>query len=138
MTVLSSFVTTALTLATATLLTAGCVKTASQEHIGMLEAGDKLMDGDKSYYDEFELKLRAKTKVEITLISEDFDTYVIVSPPDSSPQRDNDDCDDNDPARGSCLSFVTHTAGVYTVVANSYAAGETGRYQLRISTSPAK
>lgn len=132
---LSSLIPASLALCAVTVLATGCEKSTSEEHIGTLEAGDNIMDGDKSYYDEFDIRLREGTKVDITLVSEDFDTYLIVAPPDTSPQRDNDDCDENEPARGSCLSFVAHKTGTYTVVANSYEAGSTGNYKLRISTS---
>lgn len=72
--------------------------------------------------------------VSATLVSDHFDTYLLAIPPDGSQQRENDDCDMTDSAKGSCLDFIAHVGGKWQFVANSYTADESGVYRMTVQS----
>ena len=102
---------------------------------GTLEEGDTVRDDDGSFEDRFTISIDAQKTVTITMVAQDaaFDTYLIVGDPDGNEMGQNDDCTEGKPEIGSCVTFMTTKKGVYTVLANSYDAGQTGNYDVNIT-----
>lgn len=117
------------------LMLAGCSnanKPVKETFEAALSSSDETMDEDGSYYRPHTIKIPKGHEVSVTLRSEDFDTYLIAIPPDGTLQRENDDCDPDDPEKGSCLNFVAHVGGDWQIVANSYDGGEVGLYRMTV------
>ncbi|MBN1436094.1 MAG: PPC domain-containing protein [Sedimentisphaerales bacterium] len=112
-----------------TLLAVGLLSSAGLAEVrhGRLEDGDAIAD-DGSYYDEYTFSARRGSSIEILLTSNDFDTYLIVISPSGETMED----DDGGGGTNSGLLFEAEESGEFTVVANSYAAGATGRYDLQV------
>ena len=84
---------------------------------------------DGSYVDRYQLTLSGSTAVQIDLTSTAFDTYLIVTNATGTVVAYDDD------GGGGLNSLISATlaAGVYTIAATSYSAGETGAYTLSIT-----
>lgn len=94
---------------------------------GRLEAGDtQLRTGE--FFDSHPIAGRAGQTVTVSMESLQFDTYLIVQGPNGY-QQDNDDFG---ATTNSQLEITFPADGTYTVLATSYAAGQTGEYLLRI------
>jgi len=103
---------------------------AAQQHAGTLAQGDaQLQSGE--FIDTFPLQGVAGQQVEISLASQQFDTYVAISGPNGFQEYNDDDTANN--TRNSRLLVTLPANGEYTVHVTSYAAGETGAYQLNIA-----
>jgi hypothetical protein len=98
--------------------------------MGTLADGDAQLTGGE-YYDVHELHGRAGDRIEISLTSTDFDPYVILSGHGLTLEND----DSGDGSLNSALSATLPADGVYSVLVTSYAAGETGAWELRITPS---
>lgn len=95
---------------------------------GSLAQGDgQLQSGE--FRDEFPIDLPAGAHVQLRAHSSQFDTYLIMQPPQGE-QQDNDDASQGN--TDSALEFVATTAGTYRVLVTSYRPGETGAYELTI------
>jgi hypothetical protein len=94
---------------------------------GALAAGDQtLRDGE--YADGYTFEGRPGQHVRLDVSSSEFDTYLILNGPGGFHQEN----DDVEGAAGhSVIEADLTEAGTYTVIVTSYAAGETGRYDLR-------
>ncbi|WP_228126799.1 pre-peptidase C-terminal domain-containing protein [Candidatus Viadribacter manganicus] len=103
---------------------------AAQQLAGELAPGDQQL-GSGEYLDTFPLQGVAGQQVEITLSSQQFDTYVAISGPGGFQQYNDDDTENN--TRNSRLVATLPANGEYTVHVTSYAAGETGAYQLNVA-----
>ncbi len=101
------------------------VRAASGTHAGALDAGDCRIDGD-SFADYYALKLASASDVRIELASDDFTTYLLL-------WNDDGQSIEEDGGGGDARIARRLGAGLYLVAANSYDAGETGRYTLRVS-----
>lgn len=116
---------------------AGCQCTRESQltrtYSGTLTA-DLPVQNDGTHYETYTRRLPANAWIGVTLVSPDFDTYLIVQPPGGGPQLDNDDCDPSDSSRGSCVSFITEKRGTWTFVVNTHDRGETGDYTLSVET----
>jgi CHAT domain-containing protein len=97
------------------------------EITGSLDAGDRTLS-DNSYYDAYTFSGDAGMAVIIEMHSAEFDTYLILLDGESNPVTYNDDSD----GTNSRIAVTLETTDTYTVIANSYAAGETGSYRLTI------
>ncbi len=98
---------------------------------GTLDSDDPKLLTDGTYYEEHELELEEGQTVELTLTSDDFDAYLIVHSPDGEVLSD----DDGAGGMNSRLLIFADAEGTWRVFANTYEAGETGDYELTISTS---
>jgi len=87
---------------------------------------DKLDTGE--FADPYPLELIEGQAVELTMTSDDFDTYLMVQPPEGD-SIENDDVSPSD--FNSRLVFVAPKTGTYTVVATSSMADEAGTYHVR-------
>lgn len=101
---------------------------------GDLRQGDgQLQQGE--YYDAYTLRGRRGQQLEITMQSGAFDTYVAIVGPDEFGAYNDDDVDAG--GTDSRMLVTLPRDGDYTVVATSYAGGETGAYQLRVAETTA-
>ncbi|MEZ5960419.1 MAG: caspase family protein [Hyphomonadaceae bacterium] len=107
---------------------------AAQQLSGELAQGDtQLQSGE--FIDTYPLQGVAGQRVEISLASQQFDTYVAISGPNGFQEYNDDDTANN--TRNSRLVVTLPANGEYTVHVTSYAAGETGAYQLNIAPGQA-
>ena len=104
----------------------------AQNLTGELAQGDtQLQSGE--FIDTYPLQGVAGQRVEISLASQQFDTYVAISGPNGFQEYNDDDTANN--TRNSRLVTTLPANGEYTVHVTSYAAGEVGAYQLSIAPS---
>jgi hypothetical protein len=103
---------------------------ATQNYRGQLDTGDDRLDGD--YYDTYDFYGNAGDSVVIDLFSSSFDTYLILMAP-SGADTQNDDY--NESLDHSRIEEVLTETGTWTVFVTSYESGETGAYELSITTS---
>lgn len=80
------------------------------------------------YLDRYVFEGRRGLPVTIDLSSEDFDSYLILR----SPSGVQEDIDDTGESFDSRYARVLEEDGLYTILATSYAPGETGRYRLAL------
>jgi hypothetical protein len=105
-----------------------------QQLTGELAQGDtQLQSGE--FVDTFPLQGIAGQQVELSLSSQQFDTYVAISGPNGFSQYNDDDTERG--VRDSRLVVTLPETGEYTVHVTSYAAGEVGAYQLSIGQGQA-
>jgi hypothetical protein len=95
---------------------------------GRLASGDRTLSSGE-YADEYTFDGRRGQRVTLDLRSNEFDTYLILRPPQGD-QTDNDDHEGD--AHRSLISLDLPMDGTYRVTVTSYKSGETGAYDLRI------
>ncbi len=105
---------------------------AAQQLAGTLAQGDTTLNSGE-FADTYPLQGVAGQQIEISLNSQQFDTYVAISGPGGFQQYNDDDTENN--SRNSRLVATLPANGEYTIHVTSYAAGETGAYQLNIAPS---
>ena len=84
--------------------------------------------GDGSSADLYRLTLTAPRSVQIDMTSTAVDSYLVLFDVAGSPLDEDDDGGGGSNAR----IVISLTAGTYVIAANSWSAGETGSYQLRV------
>jgi len=99
---------------------------------GTLTAGDNTLQSGE-YVDIYDFQGQPGQHVVIDLTSDEFDTYVILKDP-AGEQEENDD---EDRPGHSRLEVDLTELGSYRVMVTSYEVGETGPYELSISTGTA-
>lgn len=105
-----------------------------QQFAGELTQGDaQLQSGE--FTDTYPLQGVAGQVVEISLTSSQFDTYVAISGPNGFGEFNDDDVERG--TRNSRLVTTLPASGAYTIHVTSYAAGESGAYQLNIGPAQA-
>ena len=93
------------------------------------DTSDILPDG--SFFNSYVFEGRQGQRIEIEMISEDIDSYLILlSEDDDSLHLEDDDSAGEFNAR---LEATLPEDGSYIIIANSFAQGEQGRYNLRLS-----
>ncbi|MEZ6235215.1 MAG: pre-peptidase C-terminal domain-containing protein [Phycisphaerales bacterium] len=97
---------------------------------GSLRRGDNELEGSGEYFDEYTFRAEAGQHVVVRMNSDDFDTYLIVIPPEGE-QLDNDDF--NGSTQVSFVEATATTAGQWRVLCTSYEAGETGDYSVSMA-----
>jgi len=97
---------------------------------GALAQGDETLESGE-FIDRFSFTGRRGQSVTIDMASAAIDSYLIVRAP-SGAQEDNDDANG---ARNSQVQWTLPEDGTYSVIATSYAPGETGAYTVRFATS---
>ncbi len=129
-------ITPAATCAVSIALPSRSVAQTTVEPIAPLEIEGKLNSSsqvlsDGSFYNVHTFEGQAGQNVRIEMESEVFDTYLILLASDGSRLAENDDA-----VRTNSRIIVTlPTTGTYRLLANSYAAGETGNYSLTIRSA---
>ncbi len=99
---------------------------------GRLAAGDDTLRSGE-YVDIYDIQGQPGQHAVIDLTSDEFDTYVILKDP-AGEQEENDDADRPGHSR---LEVDLTELGSYRVMVTSYEVGETGAYELSISTGAA-
>src|SRR5690606_37220974 len=99
---------------------------------GMLTETDA-MAPDNSYYDAYRLTLLADEKLIITMLSNDFDSFLMIGRHHDGEDfelltSDDDSLSDNH----AKVEWTAPEDGVYEIRANAYSAGQFGAYALRV------
>jgi hypothetical protein len=104
---------------------------------GTLKRGDETLSTGE-YYDTYDFTGSPGQRLHIELVSSDFDTYVILVPPNGDQQENDDD----DSTSRSVIDAQLDSYGSYRVIVTSYEVGETGDYVLtiepRTASAPAR
>ncbi|MEM0978685.1 MAG: tetratricopeptide repeat protein [Cyanobacteria bacterium P01_H01_bin.58] len=94
---------------------------------GTLDVNSEVLEQDGTYYNVHTFEGQAGQAVEIQLMSDEFDTYLLLQSPEGTLLSQNDDGPEGTNSR--IVVFLPIT-GTYTILANTYAAGETGQYTV--------
>ncbi len=98
---------------------------------GSLSSGDATLDSGE-YRDLIAFDGQAGQSVAVDMTSSDFDTYLALLTPDDETLQ-NDDYEGS--TSRSRIELTLPSSGRYVIIATSYAAGETGTYQVSLSSS---
>ncbi len=110
---------------------AGSGKDGGQSYSGRLEKGDEQLSS-KEYYDVYSFQASAGEEVAVDLRSNDFDPFLILLSPS---ERDTQNDDYENSSSHSRIEKVLDESGEWTVMVTSYEPGETGAYNVTITTS---
>jgi uncharacterized protein YfaP (DUF2135 family) len=115
-----------------------CAQSPSRVETGTLSSTDSKLDNGE-FYDRFSIEGRRGQLFTIDLRSSDFDTFLQLHATDEFGEINDDqpwfnDDFENDKSH-SRLEVELPADGTYVILVTSYEAGETGRYELAISTS---
>lgn len=94
---------------------------------GSLTTNDCIL-GDGSYADFYSFRVSGSSQVTITMRSTQVDSYLLLLSTSGALL----DSDDDSLGSGNSLIETTLSAGTYVIAANSFDAGETGSYTLRV------
>ena len=97
---------------------------------GRLEDGDLQLDAGE-YGDVYVFDGSVGQNISVEMVSPDFDTYLVLVPPDGG-QIDNDDHEGS--TDRSRIDVTLRESGRFRIVATSYQAGETGSYEVMLSS----
>ncbi len=98
---------------------------------GALGDDSNILEFDGSFFNAYTFRAMAGQRLAIDMMSDEIDAYLILIDPNGQDIAQNDDGGEGTNAR---LVTVAPLAGTYTVLANSYSAGEAGEYELRVAT----
>jgi S1-C subfamily serine protease len=100
--------------------------------VGRLDSGSNVLP-DGSYFNPYIFEGQAGQTIEIEMVSTDVDPYLILL----SPEQDNFFIEDDDSAGNynARLRAQLPYTGSYIILANAFARGESGDYQLRLRNS---
>lgn len=115
--------------ALAVLLLTTATPTVAQTHTGTLASGDATLD-EGEFVDAYRFEAQVGQRFVVTMTSDDFDTYLVLHSP-TGQITENDDA-----GPGSLIEMIASEAGTWKVEATSYAAGETGAYEVVIEAGP--
>ncbi|RZJ16620.1 MAG: peptidase [Brevundimonas sp.] len=102
---------------------------------GTLGVGDSMAE-DGSYYEAYRLHAKKDEKLNLTLVSNDFDAYVSIGRIDDGDYTQLEADDDGLSDTHARLEWTAPEDGEYEVRAGSFAQGETGAYALMIDRKP--
>ncbi|MEA5449469.1 tetratricopeptide repeat protein [Leptolyngbya sp. CCNP1308] len=94
---------------------------------GQLDENSEILEDDGSYFNVHTFEGKAGEFIIIELVSEAFDTYLLLRGPDGQTIAQDDD---GNGGTNSRIVVTLPTTGTYQMVANSYTVGATGRYTL--------
>ncbi|MDB9313906.1 tetratricopeptide repeat protein, partial [Spirulina sp. CS-785/01] len=94
---------------------------------GRLDSNSQQLEEDNSYYNVHTFTGEAGEQITIDLISEDFDSYLLLRSPEGDIITQDDDGGEGTNAR---IVLELPMTGQYEIVVNTYEAGETGSYTL--------
>jgi len=106
---------------------------AGEQTQGELAKGDDQLESGE-FIDVYEVQGRAGQSLSVTMRSDDFDAYLMVTGPGDF-QEDNDDSGDD--GTNSRLDVRLPVDGTYRVTATSYQPGESGRYAISLGGNTA-
>jgi hypothetical protein len=99
------------------------------EHTGRLSTDSDQLLFDRSFVNGYTLDLETGQIVTIEMLSDEFDTYLMLVDPHGEIIAENDDSDEN--TTDSRISFSVQQSGRYVVLANAQLARATGVYRIR-------
>ncbi|OZC02089.1 DUF4344 domain-containing metallopeptidase [Rubricoccus marinus] len=99
---------------------------------GQLDVSDPTLSSDGTHFDVYGYQGRAGEEIVVTLTSDDFDPYLLLSRYFGDEVEAVSQDDDNGPGLGSRVRVTLAQSGTYLAIANSVGAGATGRYALTI------
>ena len=99
---------------------------------GVLSINDARLE-DGSLYDAYTFSGDRGQQVTVILESREFDPYLILVAPNGERINENDDISRRN--LNARLVVVLPAAGTYTVYANSYDVGKSGRYDITVRTN---
>jgi hypothetical protein len=111
---------------------AAAMAAGSRIERGRLAAGDDTLRSGE-YVDIHRIEGAPGQRLTIDVVSQDFDTYLILIPP-RGERLENDDVEGK--PRHSVIETDLTEPGSYTVAVTSYQRGETGAYELTLGTTP--
>lgn len=94
-----------------------------------LGRGDKVLPVDNSFYHVYAFDGKAGQQVTIEMASQEVDAYLILLTEDGSELAQDDDSGGEKNAK---IVITLPTDGTYILLANSYEAGQSGNYRLRL------
>lgn len=97
---------------------------------GQLTQASGVHPSDRSYFNAYSFDGKAGQQIAIDMTSDEIDPYLILLAPDGQDLGQDDDSGGGSSAR---LVAALPADGTYTVLANTYQAGQTGSYNLRLS-----
>jgi serine protease Do len=97
-----------------------------REQGGLGPGDDTLQDG--SYFQEFNFRGQAGQSVRLRLVSNSFDTYLLLLDPAGNTLAENDDASPS--TTNSELIVTLPGDGQHTVIVNAYNPGEQGEFLL--------
>ncbi|WP_439638146.1 CHAT domain-containing protein [Spirulina sp.] len=102
---------------------------------GELSEESQVFSSDGTFFNIHTFTGQAGETIKIDLVSDEFDTLLLLLDPDGNNIAQNDDGGENKNAR---IVITLPADGEYSIVANSYQAGEVGRYQITLQGATAK
>lgn len=97
---------------------------------GTLDRNSNVLESDNSYFDVYTFDVQQGQNITVEMISNELNAYLILLDPNGQDIAQDDDSGNGSNAR---LVATAPLSGQYTVLANSYATGEVGNYQLQVS-----
>jgi S1-C subfamily serine protease len=97
---------------------------------GNLGPNSRVLESDRSLYEEHTFQGTEGQRVSISLESRDFDTYLILLDSDGRKIGENDDASRN--TMNSALSVTLPATGTYRIIANTYDSTGRGQYTLSV------
>lgn len=101
---------------------------------GRLASGDAVLASDGSYYDLYRFTGFPGQEVTITLRSTDFDAYLIGGPTQAAAFDMYESNDDGAGGTDSELVVTASGSGDYYFLVNTFQSGQTGAYQLSVTS----
>ena len=117
------------------LVTQQATSRTPQTITGRLDQNSAVLEADGSYYATHTFEGTAGETIAIELSSDEFDAYLILVGPDGKKLAE---ADDGAGGTNSLMIMTLPTSGTYTMVANTYKAGETGQYRVEWRTATAR
>lgn len=111
----------------------GPARAQTQVETGSLDSSDTTLEGGE-FVEEFVIQPTAGQALVVTLVSLDFDPYLIVAPPEGDPIEGDDLQGSKDVAQ---VVAQVDQPGTWTIRVTSYQPGETGAFVLLWRSVPA-
>lgn len=97
-----------------------------------LDDSSGILPGDNSYFNAYAFEGAAGQEVVISLISDEFNPYLILLSPNGEALAQDDDSGGN---QNSQLAVTLPDNGTYIILANAYAPEEKGNYVLQLAAA---
>lgn len=111
------------------------VQTTILDSSGALTRGDEVMGSDNSLFDTYLIQGEAGQNLSISLVSNEFDTYLLLFDEAGNLVAENDDSDRN--TTNSQLNVSLPYRGNYLVIVNGYDQNSRGNYRVFAVTDQA-
>jgi hypothetical protein len=102
---------------------------------GTLNENDGIAD-DGSFFDAYAITVAEGDKLDVTLVSNDFDAYIDIGKMDDGTWQSVVSDDDSLSDTHAKAEWTVEDAGTYIIRARSFAQGQTGAYTLAVERKP--